>query len=107
MKHDYFPKEISSNIYNINLVKGGALYLKVQSTFKDDEITIRNSNFVLNHIKKGVFITKLINSNKCYIIKGDSIMYFNCYVFSKDDSLQIGKVRNWNDSIINHWILRK
>ncbi|WP_027383294.1 hypothetical protein [Epilithonimonas caeni] len=104
IKANYLPKEISGKIYNLNLVKGGSLSINIHTQEKDDGITLRNSEYVFNNIRKGYFFKKIAGSNKCYIIKGDSIMYFNCYIFSKEDSAKIGKVLKWKENITNKWI---
>lgn len=107
MKSDYFPMEMKGKIYDISRIKGGPLYLNIHTYSKDDGISIRNSDFVLNSIKKQFYFRKLSNSNQCYIIKGDSIMYFDCYIFSKEDSVKIGKIKGWKPAITNHWLLKK
>ena len=107
MKTDYFPKEISGTIYDATPIKGGVLSIEIHSNSKDDGISIRNSDMIFKNIKNGTYLKKIPNTNKCFIIKGDSIMYFNCYVFSKEDSAKIGKIKNWNLNLTNHWILKK
>ncbi|MEN2436562.1 hypothetical protein AAH994_14190 [Weeksellaceae bacterium A-14] len=107
MKSDYFSKKISGKIYDMTPVKGGSLSLSIRTDSKDDGINIRNSDVVLKNIKKGIYFKKIPNSNQCYIINKDSIMYFDCYVFSKEDSIKIGKIKKWERSITNQWILKK
>lgn len=104
MKSDYFPKKISGKIYDVIPVKGGTVSLSIKTDFKDDGISVRNSDLVLKNIKKGFYFKKFPNSNQCYIVKNDSIMYFNCYVFSKEDSIKIGRIKKWNQNITNRWI---
>lgn len=94
MKSVYFPKEIKGKIYDFVSVKGGSISLSIHTESGDDGITIRNPNVVFNSSKKYTYFKKVSNTNKCYIIKGDSIMYFDCYVFSTEDSIKIGKIEN-------------
>ncbi|WP_454048115.1 hypothetical protein [Chryseobacterium sp. Marseille-Q8038] len=99
--------EMKGKIYDISRIKGGSLYLNIHTDSKDDGISIRNSDFVLNSIKKQFYFRKFSNSNQCYIIKGDSIMYFDCYIFSKEDSVKIGKIKGWKPALTNQWLLKK
>ena len=106
MRKEYIPKEIGGVIYDNIRVRGGVLSLKLHSSSGDKGISIRNSDVVLNMISNGFYFKKKRNSNKCYVIKGDSIMFFNCYVFSKEDSIKIGDIENWNSDYTNHWMLK-
>lgn len=106
MKKKYIPREIKGVIYDTIRVKGGILSLKLHSSSGDKGISIRNSDAVLAMISKGFYFEKKNSSNKCFVIKGDSIMFFNCYVFSKEDSIKIGDIENWNSDYTNRWMLK-
>ncbi|WP_284461547.1 hypothetical protein [Chryseobacterium sp.] len=110
MAEDYFPTEINGKIYDFMPIKGGSLALMIHAQKKDKGITVMNFLQVRAKIKKGMYFKKLPNSNQCYIINGDSIMYFNCYERSflvEKDSIKIGQVKEWNSAITNHWVLKK
>ncbi|WP_223606055.1 hypothetical protein [Chryseobacterium sp. OSA05B] len=107
MKSEYFPKAIKGKIYDVMRIKGGSLYLNIHTDSGDDGISIRNSEKVFLEVKKGIFFKKLPHTNQCYVIKGDSIMYFDCSTFSKDDSIKIGEVKRWNPAITNQWVLKR
>ncbi|HCA07652.1 hypothetical protein [Chryseobacterium sp.] len=106
MKSEYFPKAIKGKIYDIMRIKGGSIYLNIHTDSGDDGMSVRNSWTVLNGIKKGFFFKKLPHTNQCYIIKGDSIMYFDCFTFPENDSVKIGEIKRWNPAVTNHWILK-
>ncbi|MDC8099818.1 hypothetical protein [Chryseobacterium rhizosphaerae] len=109
MTEDYFPTEINGKIYDFMPIKGGSLYAMLHTQHNDDGIDIRNSS-VVKKIKKGMYLKKLPNTNQCYVIKDDSIMYFNCFdrsFLTKEDSIKIGQVKEWNSAITNHWVLKK
>ena len=48
-------------------------------------------------------IEKLPNSNKCYLFTKIGIFRFNCYVMSKDDRKELGKVDEWAVNEIGLW----
>ncbi|WP_143330434.1 hypothetical protein [Chryseobacterium sp. YR221] len=110
MEKEYFPESLHGKIYDIMPIKGGSLALMIHAQKKDKGITVMNFLQVRAKIKKGMYFKKLPNSNQCYIINGDSIMYFNCYERSflvEKDSIKIGQVKEWNSAITNHWVLKK
>ena len=87
-------------------IKGGSLFIKIHSKNQDEDFSIMNSNIVKRNIKKGLVFKKIANSNMCYIIKGDSIMYFNCFdksYFKKSDSIVNYRIKDWKKDVTNIW----
>lgn len=110
LKKEYFPRSLNGNVYGITVVKGGSLSLIIHTESKDDGITIKNSEQVETKLKKYIYFRKLPSSNQCYVIKGDSIMYFNCYdrsFLGEKDSISIGEIKEWDNKLMNHWIYKK
>lgn len=108
LKEDYFPDYLQGKIYDMMPIKGGSVALMMHTQNGDDDITVMNSE-VRPKIKKGMYFKKLPNTNQCYVIKGDSIMYFNCFDRSfliKEDSIKVGKIKEWQPTITNHWLLK-
>ncbi len=106
-KEEYIPKSIEGKISDIELWKGSTLGLKIENKLKEDEISIHTDYDILMQIKKGDYFKKIANSNKCFIERGDSIIYIDCYRLSDQERKSIRKLNEWKPEEKNHWELKK
>ncbi len=104
MIKSYFPKKMDGIVNEIKTIKGGTLLVTIINKEKKYQDISINNNLIHDQIDPGVYFEKTIQSNECLIKKGDSILFFDCYIFSREDSSKINKVKTWNN-VKNKWIL--
>ncbi len=113
LKDELLPKNLEGFVKKTELWKGCYYDIDLKTkTGKIEKIRISNDCDILFQIKKGDYINKIINSNKCSITRNDSIIYIDCFDLKrqtdKDKSLLTDlKIEQWDRAIINKWTLKK
>lgn len=81
IKKKYFPQKINGRINDVQTIKGGSLSITLLNREnKFEGITIKNDG-INNKIKSGIYFEKLPSSNKCFLKKNDSILFFLIVIF--------------------------
>lgn len=94
----------SGIVESTELWKGGGM--KVFLKGQDKYVGISNKYFVLSKIKTSDTFVKKPNSNKCCIIRGDSVYYFDCLNLERlkaDDRAKLLAIDQWDRQVINSW----
>lgn len=108
LKTEYIPKSAEGKIIDIKLTKGAGINLILSSKLKSEEfVGIHTDDEILMQIKKGDYFKKKANSNKCFIERGDSIIYIDCYRLTDQERDSLGKIDEWKPKEKNHWDLIK
>ncbi len=100
---DYILKEVEGKVKQIQLVSKGCIFQVTLENKKNVDLDGGGCE-VLSQIKAGDYFKKFANTNKCLVIRKDSIMLLNCGRFTKIDRDSLGKIVEWNKSRINKWI---
>ncbi len=107
IKEDYIPIEIEGRIKKVELFKGCMYSLTLDDKNKKFLDISGGGCKVLSQLKVGDYFKKFANTNKCLVIRKDSIMFLNCIRFRRQDRDSLGKIAEWNKSRINKWITVK
>ncbi len=100
---DYISIELEGKIKKVELVYKGCTFEITLENKKNIDINGGGCE-VLSQIKIGDYFKKFANTNKCLVIRKDSIMFLNGIYFIKIDRDSLGKIVEWNKSRINKWI---
>lgn len=107
LREEYIPKSVSGTVNDIELWKGSTLSLHLKNNSKEEVFSIHTDHKILMEIKKGDYFKKRANSNKCFIERGDSIIYIDCWEFSDEERDSLGRVEEWKPEEKNHWKLKR
>ncbi len=103
-KQELIIPAFSGIIESTELWKGGGM--KVFLKGQDKYIGISNEYFILSQLKPSDTFIKMPNSNKCFIIRGDSVYCFDCLSLERlnaDDRDNLQVIDQWDRKLINTW----
>lgn len=98
---EYITKQESGVIIKIEKYRGKGYLLKLQSEKK-------NSSFGVNSIigekcKVDDYFVKIKNSNKCQLIRNDSIICMDCLDIEIEERTLLGKFEEWKEVEKDKW----
>lgn len=103
----FFSPKLSGEVIELSMSRGAGLYITINKK-SDNYYPIKTNNYdFYKKIKKGDYFIKIVDSNKCSIERGDSILYFDCYdrqLLEPQTLKLLEKEQFWDKTIINHWI---
>ena len=100
-KNENLPLEIEGKVIDIELYKGGNITLTLQSK-KRKSIAINSK--MKNVIRLGDYFEK--HSNKCIIIRNDSIYHFDCFNIPPEIRDSLDEIEEWPRDIVEKWQLQ-
>jgi hypothetical protein len=101
-KQENLPLEISGKVVDVVVYKGGNVSLDImKNDGSRQEVAV--SNKLQQFIKKGDIFTKEKNSNRCFIVRHDSLIYLDCYNIPRAIRDSIGAIDEWPENKKNHW----
>lgn len=96
------PLEIEGNVEKVIIYKGGNTSLNIQ-TNKGNNQEIAVASDMREIIRQGDYFIKEKNSNKCKIIRNDSVIYLDCYNIPKEIRDSLGLIKEWPNYKKGHW----
>ena len=107
LRDEYLPRSIEGKIIEIELWRGSILSLTLKNSSTEKKISIHTDYEILMQIKSGDYFKKFANSNKCFIKRGDSIIYIDCTQLSDEERDSLGNIQEWKPQEKNKWELNK
>jgi hypothetical protein len=98
------PNEVAGKVRKKELYKGGGVLLYINTDEGERNIGLDGKFF--KDIRKGDYFVKKKNSNKCTIIRNDSIIHLDCYDIPDEirDSLRV--IEEWLPEEKGYWKAR-
>ena len=101
-KDENIPLELNGKVTDIDFYKGGNTTLTVEN--KTGQKTGAFDRRFNDLIQLGDSIMKKPFSNKCLIIRRDSIFFLDCYEFKGSLKDSFPTLPKWNETIKGKWI---